>query len=452
MSRKKTVLVVGGGGREHAIVWKLAQSDGVGALYAAPGNAGIEEVARCLPVAATDVDGQVAAAREVGADLVVVCPENPLALGLVDRLNAEGIAAAGPTAAAARIESSKSFAKELMSRAGIPTARYHVATTLDEAMRVIDEHFGAGGTGAGTGAGTGGSAGPGGQRAAGDVPPLVLKADGLAGGKGVVICHSREEAAGVAAAMLSGEAFGGAGRKLVLEEFLTGPEVSVMVFSDGRRIVPMPPAQDYKRVFTGDQGPNTGGMGSITPVPQCPPDVHEEILRTCVQPAIDALAEAGTPFRGVLFAGLMLTPQGPKVLEFNARFGDPETQSVMRRFDGDLLEILTAVAAGDLSGVRPAWSVDAACCVVMAAKGYPGDFATGRPIRGLDDVPDGVVVFHGGTARDEAGRLVTAAGRALSVTATGPDLEAARAAAYAAVERIHFEGCHYRTDIGRPRR
>ncbi len=316
-----------------------------------------------------------------------------------------------------------------MSRAGIPTAGYDVVTTMEEAASVIDRHF----------------------RARPDGAPLVLKADGLAGGKGVVICASRTEAQDTAAAMLSGGAFGGAGRTLVIEEYLTGPEVSVMVFSDGRRVVPMPPAEDYKRVFTGDRGPNTGGMGSVTPVAECPPDLHEDILRRCVEPAIAALAEEGTPFRGILFAGLMLTPEGPKVLEYNARFGDPETQSVMRRLDGDLLDLLTGVAEGDLSGVRPAWSDAAACCVVMASAGYPGRFATGLPIAGLDALPDDVVVFHGGTERDEAGRLVTVGGRVLSVTATGPRPDVALKTAYAAVERIHFEGRHFRTDIGRAR-
>ena len=426
MSRKKTVLLVGGGGHEHALAWKLSQSEGLGALYAAPGNAGIGELATCLPVSATDIDGQVTAARDIGADLVIVCPENPLALGLVDKLMEAGIAAVGPTAAAARIESSKQFAKRLMTKAGIPTANYDVVTTIDEAAHVIQRHFGPGD----------------------DAPPLVVKADGLAFGKGVVICSSAAQAREAAADMLSGHAFGSAGRTVVLEEFLTGPEVSVMVFSDGERIVAMPPVQDYKRVFTGDDGPNTGGMGSITPVPECPADLHDEILRRCVQPAIAALADAGTPFRGILFAGLMLTPQGPKVLEFNARFGDPETQSVLRRLDGDLLEVLTAVAQGDLSTVRPVWTNEAACCVVMASAGYPGEYETGLPISGLDAVADDVVVFHSGTARDGDGRLVTNGGRVLGLTATGADLNAAVDAAYAAVEQIHFSGRHFRTDIG----
>lgn len=241
----------------------------------------------------------------------------------------------------------------------------------------------------------------------------------------------------------------GAGRTVVLEEFLTGPEVSIMVFSDGERIVPMPPAQDHKRLLAGDHGPNTGGMGSVSPVPICPPDVHADILRRCVQPVIDVLREAGTPFRGVLFAGIMLTPDGPKVLEFNARFGDPETQSVMRRLDGDLLEILHAVAEGDLRGVEPPWSDEAACCVIAASGGYPGEFATGLPITGLNALPDGVVVFHGATARDEAGQVVTAGGRVLGVTATGSDMQAALAAAYDAMERIQFHGKYFRTDIGR---
>lgn len=449
MSKKKTVLLVGHGGREHALAWKLSQSPGVGALYAAPGNAGLAELGTCVPVEATDIEGQVQLARDVGADLVVVCPEAPLALGLVDELIAAGFAAVGPTAAAARIESSKSFAKQLMERAGIPTAGYDVATDMETATAIIRRHFT--------------------SSVSVDAPPLVVKADGLASGRGVIICRTEDEALAAAESMLSGEAFGRAGATVIIEEYMSGPEVSIMVFTDGRHIVPMPPAQDYQRVFTGDKGPNTGGMGSVSPVDVCDDALHEEILRTCVQPAIDELARQGTPFRGILFAGLMLTPAGPRVLEFNARFGDPETQSVLRRLESDLLPLLSAVAAGDLGAFvgdpgpadagsssagaapspAPVWSSDAACCVIMAVDGYPGEITTNEPIAIPENLPEAVQLFHGGTARDDAGRLVTSRGRVLSVTATGPRLEAAVNSAYTAAGAIDFHGAFYRTDIGR---
>lgn len=424
---KLTVLIVGGGGREHAIAWKLAQSPRLGRLYAAPGNAGIAELATCLPVAATDLDGQVRAAQEIGADLVIVGPDDPLAMGLVDRLEAAGIRAVGPTAAAARLEASKEFAKDLMALTGIPTASYEVVQDLAAATKAIERHFAAG------------------QSAA----PLVVKADGLALGKGVVICATRREALDTAGAMLSGEAFGAAGKKVILEEYLTGPEVSVLAFSDGERIIPMPPAQDHKRLLAGDEGPNTGGMGTISPVPACDFETHEDILRRCVQPVIDVMARSRSPFRGILFAGLMLTPDGPKVLEYNARFGDPEAQSLLRRLDSDLLEIFLAIAAGDVTTVQPRWSTAAACCIVMASGGYPGPYEKGHVITGLDGLPDDVVVFHAGTARNEKGELVTNGGRVLGVTATGPRLDAALDTAYAACAQIDFAGRQYRPDIGR---
>ncbi len=424
--KKKTVLVVGGGGREHAICWKLAQSPGAGRIYCAPGNAGISALATCLPVPATDLEGQVKAAREVGADLVVVGPDDPLALGLVDRLTEAGFRAFGPTAAAAQIEASKSFAKDLMRRYGIPTAGYRVFTSLDETRAHLEGHF---------------STGDG---------PAVIKADGLALGKGVTIARSFEEAWEAAEGMLSGRLFGAAGQRVVIEEFITGPEVSILAFCDGKTALPMVPAQDHKPVGDGDTGPNTGGMGTVSPVGICPPEMQQRILETAIQPAVEAMASEGRPFSGVLFTGLMLTPQGPKVLEFNARFGDPETQSVLRRLNSDLLEIFEASIDGDLSRVRLEWSDQAAACVVMASGGYPGSYPKGLPIDGTGEAEelDGVVVFHAGTARDPAGRLVTAGGRVVGVTATGPDLRAALDQAYRGVERIRFEGAHYRRDIG----
>lgn len=424
--KKKTVLVVGGGGREHAVCWKLAQSPAVGKLYCAPGNAGISRLATCLPVSATDLEGLVQTAREVQADLTVVGPDDPLALGLVDRLQEAGFRAFGPTAAAAQIEASKSFAKDLMRKYGIPTAEYRVFTAADEARAHLERHF------------------------AGDNGPAVVKADGLALGKGVTVARSFDEAWEAAEGMLSGRAFGQAGRRVVIEEFLTGPEVSVLAFCDGRRAVPMVPAQDHKPVGDGDTGPNTGGMGTVSPVGICPPDLHRRIMDTVVQPTVEAMSREGRPFKGVLFTGLMLTPKGPKVLEFNARFGDPETQSVLRRLDSDLLEIFEAVIDGDLTRVAPRWSDKAAACVVMASGGYPGNYAKGLPIEDIDvaEELDGVVVFHAGTSRGEGGRLVTAGGRVLGVTATGADLRAALAQAYRAVGLIRFDGAYFRRDIG----
>lgn len=441
MGRKYTVLIVGGGGREHAVAWKLAQSPSVDKLYAAPGNAGMAQFATCVAVAPDDVAGQVNLAREVGADLVVVGPELPLSLGLVDRLREAGLLAVGPTKAAARIESSKRFAKEVMEAAGIPTAAYDVVTDLDGAKAVIARHF----------------------AGSNPAPPLVLKADGLAAGKGVVICFSENEALSVARDMLSGQVLGGAGRTVVIEEFLTGPEVSLLAFCDGQRALPMPVAQDYKRLRTGDEGPNTGGMGSISPVPGVDEAMERELAATFVEPLLAEMARRGTPFQGILFAGLILTPSGPKALEYNARFGDPETQSVLRRLESDLLELLLAVAKGDLSDVAPPlWSKQAAACVVMAAGGYPENPERGVVISGLERLGSGVgppgsgveqpgsaVVFHGGTARDEEGRLVSAGGRVLSVTAVGDDVAQALARVYRLIPSISFPGSYYRTDIGR---
>lgn len=519
VSLQKTVLIVGGGGREHAIAWKLAQSPHVGKLYAAPGNAGIAELATCEPVAVDDVAGQVNLAQDVGADLVVIGPELPLSLGLVDALQMAGIAAVGPTRDAARIESSKQFAKEVMAAAGIPTAAYDVVTDVAQAEAIIRAHFATGGgfdpdatwdRESASGASDQGLAssvatrtGPG----PGPNPtPLVLKADGLAAGKGVIIAETEQQALGAARDMLSGQTLGGAGTTVVLEQFLTGPEVSLLAFCDGERALPMPFAQDYKRLLTGDEGPNTGGMGSISPVPGCGDDLHTELVATCVQPLLDEMVRRGTPFRGILFAGLMLTPSGPMVLEYNARFGDPETQSLLRRLDSDLFELLLATAEGDLSKKKADWSSDAACCVVMAAPGYPDVPERGVPITDLpaavapfpptrrEAMDDGVaevgsgsgtglgtgadsgsnadsgarigprvgadfgtgtaevVVFHGGTARDAEGRLVSAGGRVLGVTARGTDVNEAVERAYAVVEAISFPGNQHRTDIGASRR
>ena len=394
------VVVVGSGAREHALAWRLAQSRELEELHAAPGNPGIAAFARCHPVRAEDADGLLALAQTLEADLVVVGPEAPLVAGVADKLRRNGIAVFGPSADAARIEGSKTFAKDVLAAAGVPTAaRLSVAR-----------------------------------------PPCVVKADGLAAGKGVFVCRDREE---LDAALTLVAAFG---ETIVIEELLEGPEVSVFALCDGRTAVPLGAAQDFKRIGDGDTGPNTGGMGAFSPVPGLG-DVDELVTSVC-QPVVDELARRGSPFAGCLFAGLMLTEDGPKVLEFNARFGDPETQVLVPRLESDLLDLLAACAAGDLGGAAVELRDEAAVTVVVAGPDYPArsDYA-GAPITGIADAEAlGALVFHGGTAvRD--GTLVTSGGRILSVTATAPTLAGARERAYAAVDAVAFEGAQYRHDI-----
>ena len=415
------VLVIGGGGREHALCWALSRAESVEAVTCAPGNAGIAAVAECRPVEATDPAAVVALAREVAADLVVVGPEAPLVAGAVDALVEAGIAAFGPTAAAARLEGSKAFAKEVMAAAGVPTAGYWSGTDATEAKAALD----------------------------GYTAPFVIKADGLAAGKGVRICADRAEAEEAIDDALVRGAFGEAGASLVIEEFLDGPECSLFGLSDGTHVVPLEPAQDFKRVGDGDEGLNTGGMGAYAPVPAVSPAVVELIRRTVMQPVIDEMARRGTPFTGVLYAGLALTDDGPKVIEFNARFGDPETQVVLPLLTSDLGQVLRACADGDVHQVGQLTFAPGACVtVVMASGGYPGSYPTGVAIDGVADADarEDVVVFHAGT-RAEDGHLVTAGGRVLAVSALGPDLAAALDRAYAAVADITFEGAHHRTDI-----
>ena len=416
--RKMNVLIVGGGGREHALAWKIAQSPKVENLYCAPGNAGISGLARCFPVKAEDIPGLVALAREKAVDLVVVGPELPLALGLVDALEEAGIRAFGPSKKAAEIEGSKAFAKDLMHKYGIPTARYGVFTDAETARNFAREMKG----------------------------PWVVKADGLAAGKGVLICFSLEETFDAIDQILVGKEFGSAGDKLVLEEFLAGEELSLMAFCDGKTVVPMVSAQDHKRVFTGDQGPNTGGMGAYSPAPVATPEILEKAQKTILEPAVKAMAQEGRPFKGVLYAGLMVTAEGPKVLEFNARFGDPETQVVLPRLESDLMEIIAGVTEERLAEIEIKWKPEACVSVVMASGGYPGAYEQGLPITGLDQVPEGVLVFHSGTAAED-GKIVTKGGRVLAVTALGQDLRQAVARAYEGVEAISFAKAHYRTDI-----
>ncbi len=415
------VLVIGGGGREHALAWKIARSPKLSKLYAAPGNPGIAGLAECVPVKADALDDLVAFAERERIELTVVGPELPLTLGLADRLAARGLAVFGPSRAAAELEGSKVFAKELMAKHGVPTARFAVFAAPAEALAYACT-LGA---------------------------PLVVKADGLAAGKGAVVCRGLPEAEAAVRAMLEARVFGRAGERVVIEECLSGEEVSFFVLTDGERVLPLAFAQDHKPVFDGDQGPNTGGMGAYSPVPGIGDRLADELVETIVAPTIRAMAAAGRPYRGLLYVGLMLTRDGPRVLEFNCRFGDPETQPLLLRLDADLLPLLGAVARGEGLPSKAAWRPEAAVCVVLVSGGYPGEHATGKAIQGIEaaeEIP-GVVVFHAGTALRD-GRLVTAGGRVLGVTALGADLAGAIRAAYEAVARIGFEGMHYRRDIG----
>ncbi len=413
------LLIVGGGGREHAIAWKFSQSPQVTQLYCAPGNAGIAQIATCVPIKATDLEGLVQFAVAEAIDLVFVAPDDPLALGLVDALQAAGVRAFGPSKAAARLEASKSFAKDLMRRYRIPTADYAVFETVDSALAHLAQS---------------------------DLP-IVIKADGLALGKGVIIAQTQQEAEQAVRDMLEGNAFGQAGSRVVIESFLTGPELTVLAFADGKTVVPMVSSRDHKRAYDQDQGPNTGGMGTIAPGASLTPAEHRQMMETIFQPTIDAMAAEGCPFKGVIYFGLMLTPDGPKVIEYNARFGDPEAQVVLPLLATDLLDISLAVLEGRLDQIEINWLDRCACCVVMASGGYPGSYTTGYPISGLASVTDSLV-FHAGT-RQEGDSVVTAGGRVLGVTALADSLPEAIEQAYRDVARIHFEQAHYRRDIGR---
>jgi phosphoribosylamine--glycine ligase len=416
------VLLVGSGGREDALAWALARSPRIERLRCTPGNAGIARRAPCLPIRADDVAGLVEHARSERYDLVVVGPEAPLVAGLADRLRAAGIAVFGPGAAGARIEGSKVFAKLFMERHGIPTARFRVfdeATAARAYLRSSEANY-----------------------------PLVVKADGLAAGKGVLLCDEPAQAVGAATDLLERRALGEAGARIVVEELLRGHEASFFVISDGEDFVELATCRDYKRAGDGDTGPNTGGMGTYSPAPHLDAGTRREVVERVVRPTIGGLAESGAPYRGVLYIGLMLTTDGPRVLEYNARFGDPETQVLVPRLDGDWLDLLHAAAVGDLGGCLPTWKEDAAVCVVMASAGYPGERAPDRPIEGLEEAEalEGVVVFHAGT-RAHGDTVWTAGGRVLGVTALGADHGAARERAYAGVARIHWEGERHRTDI-----
>lgn len=415
------VLVVGSGGREHAICWKLAQSPKVTQLYCAPGNAGIAQAAKCVNVKATDVDGMVAWAKDNAMDFVVVAPDDPLALGMVDALEAEGIPAFGPRKNAAIIEASKAFSKELMKKYHIPTAKYETFTELDKALRYIEEQG----------------------------APIVVKADGLALGKGVVVAATVEEAKTAAREMMEDKKFGESGSTVVIEECMTGPEVTVLAFADGEHVRPMPASQDHKRAYDGNQGPNTGGMGAISPPPQYTPEIAQRCMEEIFLPTIRALKAEGRPFHGVLYFGLMLTPDGPRVVEYNARFGDPECQAVLSLLDGDLMDIFTACREGTLNQMDICWKGQAACCLVLASGGYPLDYQKGYPISGLEEAGKSSVVFHAGTKLGENGEYLTNGGRVLGVTALGATLDNAIDNAYAAAKPISFTDMHFRHDIGR---
>ena len=412
------VLVIGGGGREHAIVHALKKSPKVDHIWCAPGNGGIAQEAECVEIKATDIDGVVAFAKAQRPDLVMVAPDDPLALGMVDALEEAGIRAFGPRKNAAVIEGSKSFAKELMKKYGIPTASYAVFEDSTAAIDYIRRNG----------------------------APIVVKADGLALGKGVTVAMTEEEAVAAVRDAIDGHAFGGAGARVVIEEYLTGPEVSVLAFVDGKHLKTMPSAQDHKRAYDGDAGPNTGGMGAFSPSRFYTEEIAAVCMETIFQPTVAAMAKEGRPFKGVLYFGLMLTPKGPKVIEYNARFGDPETQAVLSRLETDLFDIFNAVIDEKLDEIEIHWADNAACCVCMSSGGYPKAYEKGKEITGLADVKDSFV-FHAGTAV-RGGTFVTSGGRVLGVTAVAPTLEEAIRKAYADVEKIHFEAAHYRRDIG----
>ncbi|GIO94876.1 phosphoribosylamine--glycine ligase [Paenibacillus lactis] len=414
------ILVIGGGGREHAIVWALAKSPKAGKIYCAPGNAGIGQLAECVPIAVSEFDKLTAFAVEKQVGLVVVGPDDPLADGIVDAFDSTGIPVFGPRKNAAEIEGSKTFMKDLLHKYGIPTAAYAKFHDYEEALAYLRRQG----------------------------APIVVKADGLAAGKGVTVARTLEEAERALSDIMQSKVFGEAGSRVVIEEFLEGQEMSILAFVDGETVKPMSAAQDHKPIYDGNQGPNTGGMGTYSPLPHIDPSIIEEAVETIIKPTAKAMVAEGRPFRGVLFAGLMITPDGkPKTIEFNARFGDPETQVVLPRLQTDLLEVFLATVNGKLADLELEWSKDAAVCVILASGGYPASYPKGIAISGLDDEQEATIVFHAGTSRDADGTWRTNGGRVLGVVGLGADIAAARAKAYARAESIAFEGKHNRTDI-----
>jgi phosphoribosylamine--glycine ligase len=417
------VLVVGNGGREHALVWKIRQSPLVSEVYCAPGNGGMAGLADCVPIDTSNIVEVADFAQTIKADLTVVGPELPMVLGMADEFQRRGLTIFCPSRAAAEIEGSKAYAREFMRRHNVPAPRYELCDSPEAALDFVKRApFGY---------------------------PMVVKADGLASGKGTIVAADAEEARAAVAHMMVDKRFGTAGARVVMEEYLEGEEVSFLVFSDGNRVVPMTSVQDHKRVADGDKGDNTGGMGTVSPATILSLDVHKQIMQEVILPTVKGLAAEGRRYQGVLYAGLMITAQGPRVLEFNARFGDPETQVLMMRLRSDIVPVLQGVAEGDLGDTRLEWAKEPAVCVVLAARGYPGEVERGDAIQGLDKVKGkDVIVFHAATA-SRGGTLVTVGGRVLGVTALGANLEQAIERAYEAAGQIHFDGMHYRRDIGK---
>lgn len=415
------ILVVGSGGREHALAWKLRQSPRVTEVFCAPGNAGIARLATCIDLAATDIAGLAAFAKAQGIGLTFVGPEAPLTEGIVDRFEQEGLRVFGPHQGAAQLEGSKVFMKGLLKKYNIPSARYEVFSQRDQAVAYLE----------------------------GLVMPVVVKADGLAAGKGVIVAQSKDEAVAAVDSIMLERAFGEAGDRVVIEEFLAGEEASFLAFTDGATVLPLPSSQDHKAIFDGDRGPNTGGMGAYSPAPVVTPELHEQVMAEVMLPTVRAMAAEGYPYKGILYAGLMIKDGRAKVLEFNCRFGDPEAQPLLMRLDTDLVEVVEAVIDGRLDTVRLAIDPRPTVCVVMAAGGYPGSYEKGKIISGLAaaEEVEGVQVFHAGTAA-KGGEIVTVGGRVLGVTAIAETLSAAITQAYEAVGRISWEGCQYRKDIG----
>ena len=416
------VLVVGSGGREHALTWKIAQSPLVENVYCAPGNPGMAREAACVDIGVKDFDKLLAFAKDHGVDLTLVGPEDPLASGIVDRFTEAGLKAFGPSAAAAQLEASKGFAKGLMRRYGIPTAEYAEFTDPHAAIAYVQEKG----------------------------APIVIKADGLAAGKGVTVADDIETAVNAIRAAMIDKAFGDAGSKVIVEERLVGEEASILAFTDGSTVLPMASSQDHKPVFDDDRGPNTGGMGAYSPAPVVTPELFKEIDETIMRPCVEGMAKEGAPYSGILYAGLIITETGPKVIEFNCRFGDPEIQVVLPRMKSDMAPLLIACCDGTLEGMEIEWDEGACVTVVMASGGYPKSYEKGKPITGIEEAEseEGVIVFHAGTKLSGAG-LLTNGGRVLNVTATGPDIPATIEKAYRAVAKIRFDKAHYRKDIGR---
>jgi len=415
------ILVIGSGGREHALVWKIAQSSQVKQIFAAPGNAGIAEIAKCIDIAVDDISVLIKFAKENRIDLTVVGPEASLVKGIVDEFEKENLKIFGPTALAARLEASKVFAKQIMVKSGVPTAHCEIFNDSQQAKDYI----------------------------VGLAMPIVIKADGLAQGKGVIIAQSQEEAISAISSIMEEKIFGESGKQVIIEECLIGQEASILVLCDGENFVPLASSQDHKRIFDNDQGPNTGGMGAYSPAPIITDKLMKKILKEIIKPAVKEMLKIGCPYKGVLYAGLMITKEGPKVLEFNVRFGDPETQAILPRLKDELVEIMLAVIEGGLGKVKLSWTKESCICVVISSGGYPGEYQKGKEISGLTELKDkeGIAVFHAGTKIVD-GKILTNGGRVLGVTALGETIQDAITKSYDAIGKIKFEGMHFRRDIG----